>query len=75
MFQSLPTYSSMLPPREQLKEKTAINLKAERNTWMLFYHLNVERDAKYVFSSFFAFPPPLWFYIHIFIMNQNRPDG
>eukprot|EP00026_Physarum_polycephalum_P001863 Phypoly_transcript_01866.p1 GENE.Phypoly_transcript_01866~~Phypoly_transcript_01866.p1 ORF type:complete len:1019 (+),score=214.39 Phypoly_transcript_01866:45-3101(+) len=46
MFQSLPTYSSMLPTREQLKEKTAINLMAERNTWMLFFHLNVERDAK-----------------------------
>jgi hypothetical protein len=46
MFQSLPTYSSMLPTREQLKEKTAINLMAERNTWMLFYYLNGENDTE-----------------------------
>ena len=47
MFQSLPSYTSMLPTREQLKEKTAINLMAERNSWMLFFHLNLERDSKY----------------------------
>lgn len=44
---------SMLPTQEQLKEKIAVNLMAERNTWMLFYHLNVEREMKYV-----ILPPP-----------------